>query len=237
MTSGIVEMDELCALLSQSWPEAGSTGDGTNGSSPSTGDERLELTPGDDFLPGASAQAATTEFDFDSVPLAFPLAESSVPVNAFIVKPVSLPSGQELLVPTGAVAPASREQPRRFSEAAMRVLMSCEQLLTSDDGEVSMVENVLHEIAALKKRYSSRSATSPSRCSISRQRRYSLGADARTVLKTWVDAHLDDPYPSVAEKQQLAQRASLSMKQVNDWFTNYRKRHWEDEMLGARASP
>ena len=29
--------------------------------------------------------------------------------------------------------------------------------------------------------------------------------------------------------------AGLSIKQVNDWFTNYRKRHWEQELVKAQA--
>ena len=42
----------------------------------------------------------------------------------------------------------------------------------------------------------------------------------------------------MAEKQQLANDADLTMKQVNDWFTNYRKRHWEEELdvAGAQAA-
>ena len=40
---------------------------------------------------------------------------------------------------------------------------------------------------------------------------------------------------ALAEKQVLAGHAGLSLKQVNDWFTNYRKRHWEDEMFDAKA--
>ena len=52
------------------------------------------------------------------------------------------------------------------------------------------------------------------------------------MLKRWVNEHLADPYPSVGEKQELANQAQLSLKQVNDWFTNFRKRHWEDEISG-----
>ncbi|KOO53578.1 knotted1-like homeodomain protein liguleless4a [Chrysochromulina tobinii] len=68
-----------------------------------------------------------------------------------------------------------------------------------------------------------------------RQRRYSLGIDARRVLKTWVEDHLEDPYPSVQDKQQLGAATQLTMKQINDWFTNYRKRHWADEMDSMMA--
>lgn len=38
------------------------------------------------------------------------------------------------------------------------------------------------------------------------------------------------------EKHKLAEEASLTLKQVNDWFTNYRKRHWEDEVVQLRTS-
>ena len=49
-------------------------------------------------------------------------------------------------------------------------------------------------------------------------RRYSLGSDARRVLKAWVDRNIEDPYPSVAEKNELAQETGLTLKQINDWF-------------------
>ena len=39
-----------------------------------------------------------------------------------------------------------------------------------------------------------------------------------------------------AEKQKLADASKLTLKQINDWFTNYRKRHWEDAYL-AREAP
>ena len=65
-----------------------------------------------------------------------------------------------------------------------------------------------------------------------RHRRVARGARTR-VLKNWVDRNIEDPYPSVQEKIQLAEEAGLTMKQVNDWFTNFRKRHWEMEMYNA----
>lgn len=120
--------------------------------------------------------------------------------------------------------------PKRFNDEAMRVLQSCEQMLTDysfqnanldddddcDAFQVSRAErdHVLREIAGLKKRYVR--PTELSRCSISRHRRYSLGVEARRVLKGWVDEHIEDPYPSLSEKQDLAMAAHLSIKQVND---------------------
>ena len=40
---------------------------------------------------------------------------------------------------------------------------------------------------------------------------------------------------ALAEKHALAMQAGLTIKQINDWFTNYRKRHWEQELVKAQA--
>ena len=65
--------------------------------------------------------------------------------------------------------------------------------------------------------------------------RFSLASASKRVLKAWFDEHLDSPYPTPKEKSLLARSAGLSIKQVNDWFTNYRKRHWEQELVKAQA--
>ena len=59
----------------------------------------------------------------------------------------------------------------------------------------------------------------------------SINAEARrgvSMLTRWFNEHVEDPYPTTLEKQVLASNAHMSVKQVNDWFTNHRKRHWPD---------
>lgn len=46
-------------------------------------------------------------------------------------------------------------------------------------------------------------------------------------LKSWFDSHHDNPYPKRSEKQDLASTTGMQVKQVEGWFTNHRKRHWE----------
>jgi len=129
-----------------------------------------------------------------------------------------------------------------FGDEAMRVLETCEVLLNGTDGEGVDRDRVLHEIGLLKKRYRHNLATGSrqaSRCLIMRrsrrqERRHTLGMEARRLLKEWVDAHLEEPYPTIVEKQELASATCLSLKQINDWFTNYRKRHWDESMLRNR---
>ena len=65
----------------------------------------------------------------------------------------------------------------------------------------------------------------------SRHRRFALTNDSKRVLKQWFNAHLEHPYPTQREKEALARAANLSVKQINDWFTNYRKRHWEADLV------
>lgn len=100
-----------------------------------------------------------------------------------------------------------RTKPKKFSDEAMRVIEEAEVLLNDHGVKTTSHERVLQEIAVLKKRYgrsanasrsSSTSPSEPSRCVIVRtHRRYSLSSNARSVLKAWVDAHINDPYPSV----------------------------------------
>jgi hypothetical protein len=60
------------------------------------------------------------------------------------------------------------------------------------------------------------------------QRRFArmrnLPPSAVAILRDWVMAHLDQPYPSDAEKAELAARAKITKKQVRHWLTNARKR-------------
>lgn len=45
----------------------------------------------------------------------------------------------------------------------------------------------------------------------------------RNQLFKWVQTHNNSPYPSEKQKQDLALRLNLTVKQVNNWFINTRK--------------
>jgi hypothetical protein len=47
------------------------------------------------------------------------------------------------------------------------------------------------------------------------------------TLKTWLSDHYQDPYPSSIEKIKIAEEAGISVKQVQNWFTNIRGRVWK----------
>ena len=43
-------------------------------------------------------------------------------------------------------------------------------------------------------------------------------------LEAWLLAHPDNPYPSSEEKRVMKTELGLSIKQINDWFINARRR-------------
>jgi hypothetical protein len=49
---------------------------------------------------------------------------------------------------------------------------------------------------------------------------------ALLILKNWLTEHFNDPYPSYKEKAKLANEAGITLKQVQNWFTNARGRIW-----------
>lgn len=55
-----------------------------------------------------------------------------------------------------------------------------------------------------------------------------------SILNTWLEGHLDDPYPSREEKQEFMEKTSLDRKQIDTWFCNVRKRH---PALSSHLSP
>ena len=227
--SPMVDLEELCALLNRSWPDnAGHISDDISAKSSDTNGNTTISGLGDEADHHEPyALMPYVPFENDAADEPFDREEPFDPTSTHGVLQVPVPLPKEFDFERDC-------KPKRFSDEAMRVLTTCEQLLAGG-GEAAVADSamVLNEIAQLRKRYcrpASRPGDEPSRKSICRHRRYSLSSDARKVLQEWVNSHIDDPYPSVEEKQVLAKQGSLSIKQVNDWFTNWRKRHWEDEL-------
>lgn len=63
-----------------------------------------------------------------------------------------------------------------------------------------------------------------SRQRIRDRRRKRFAPPALEILKHWVRARPDDPYPSIEEKSILASRTGLTVHQISNWFVNYRVR-------------
>jgi hypothetical protein len=49
---------------------------------------------------------------------------------------------------------------------------------------------------------------------------------SRQILQDWFQNHSDDPFPSYAEKNRLAEESGVTLKQVKCWFINVRRKRW-----------
>lgn len=60
----------------------------------------------------------------------------------------------------------------------------------------------------------------------SKRRRHNepLNNQALTVMTDWYEEHLENPYPTKAEKEDLAKRGGITLGQVKSWFANKRNR-------------
>lgn len=57
---------------------------------------------------------------------------------------------------------------------------------------------------------------------------------ARSLLKAWFLAHINDPYPSHEEKIYLAKEGGITMRQIENWLTNTRGRVWKKKQQGPK---
>ncbi|KAJ3359240.1 Iroquois-class homeodomain protein IRX-6 [Allomyces javanicus] len=69
-----------------------------------------------------------------------------------------------------------------------------------------------------------------------RKKRRNFTKEARSVLFAWLDEHEQDPYPTEAEKRDLAAAASLTVTQINYWFVNARRRTLRNRQLATNAA-
>jgi hypothetical protein len=51
-----------------------------------------------------------------------------------------------------------------------------------------------------------------------------LSNKALQVMNEWYEQHLENPYPTKAEKEDLAKRGGITLGQVKSWYANKRNR-------------
>lgn len=57
-----------------------------------------------------------------------------------------------------------------------------------------------------------------------RRRRRKLPIKARKIMGAWFERNRHDPYPSEEVKIDMSEKTGLTIKQIQQWFTNRRKR-------------
>ncbi|KAK9467816.1 Homeodomain-related protein [Lipomyces arxii] len=57
-----------------------------------------------------------------------------------------------------------------------------------------------------------------------KKRRGNLPKHVTDILRNWLNAHVQHPYPTEDEKLMLMQQTGLTMNQISNWFINARRR-------------
>lgn len=60
--------------------------------------------------------------------------------------------------------------------------------------------------------------------------RGNLPRESVDVLRKWLNAHFDHPYPNDIDKDSLAKETGLTLTQINNWFINSRRRVWKPSL-------
>ncbi|UNI21483.1 homeodomain super [Purpureocillium takamizusanense] len=68
-----------------------------------------------------------------------------------------------------------------------------------------------------------------------RKRRGNLPKETTDKLRAWFVAHLQHPYPTEDEKQDLMRQTGLQMNQISNWFINARRRQLPAMINSARV--
>ena len=157
-------------------------------------------------------------------------AEPLVAGFSTLTPPPTGADSEEFPVPTGVLVGSKAPEPQAcvsFGLRALQVINKCQPIIERYAATEGEGEELLSEIEELKKRFCGPALLRAH----SRHRRFSLTNDSKRLLKQWFNDHIEHPYPTQREKDALARSAGLSLKQINDWFTNYRKRHWEADLV------
>ncbi|XP_024538290.1 homeobox protein knotted-1-like 1 isoform X1 [Selaginella moellendorffii] len=71
---------------------------------------------------------------------------------------------------------------------------------------------------------------------LKKKKKGKLPKESRQQLLDWWSQHQDHPYPNENQKSNLAQSTGLDPKQINNWFINQRKRHWNPQAVRGESS-
>lgn len=67
-------------------------------------------------------------------------------------------------------------------------------------------------------------------------RRKNATRESTSILKRWLDEHLENPYPSKGEKIMLKMMTQMNLTQISTWFANARRRMKKERRLDLSSS-
>jgi hypothetical protein len=64
---------------------------------------------------------------------------------------------------------------------------------------------------------------------LTRSRKH-LSKKSTSILREFLQTHWSNPYPTQTEREELRQQTGLTITQINNWFTNARRRIWRPSL-------
>lgn len=133
--------------------------------------------------------------------------------------------------------PSSEDQPKSScSSSSSRSLNYNNKKSTTSDSTTSMSSLVLVVGNAAKLRNNKAKNRKPRSLvtTLVGPRRKNASRESTSVLKQWLDRHLENPYPSKGEKMMLNSATKMNLTQISTWFANARRRMKKERRLEAR---
>ncbi|KAK4739383.1 hypothetical protein R3W88_003080 [Solanum pinnatisectum] len=105
--------------------------------------------------------------------------------------------------------------------------LGCEEMEAVDNQEYPANREGNNELKEMLMRKYSGYLSSLRKEFLKKRKKGKLPKEARIVLLDWWKTQYRWPYPTEAEKNRLSEMTGLDQKQINNWFINQRKRHWQ----------
>uniref|UniRef100_A0A0M3HR41 Homeobox domain-containing protein n=1 Tax=Ascaris lumbricoides TaxID=6252 RepID=A0A0M3HR41_ASCLU len=156
-------------------------------------------------------------------------------MNIGCVTEISFQKGAELNYEVAQIL----QRQRYFRPITQADIEKCRyEICTKVDGYQNQLKQLTcQKIMMLRSRYLDISSASPlcpplydyMRLKFRKKRR-NFSKDATRILTGFFHSHIEHPYPSEAEKTELARKCNLSVNQVSNWFGNKRIRFRKSHM-------
>eukprot|EP00696_Hemimastix_kukwesjijk_P009547 gnl/Hemi2/22055_TR7352_c0_g1_i1.p1 gnl/Hemi2/22055_TR7352_c0_g1~~gnl/Hemi2/22055_TR7352_c0_g1_i1.p1 ORF type:complete len:194 (-),score=67.71 gnl/Hemi2/22055_TR7352_c0_g1_i1:45-626(-) len=120
---------------------------------------------------------------------------------------------------------------KKLDEDCKKYCEKYTQLLLQRGGAPPQSHDVATKLNMVKEKFSNARANLKRKCNeevekLCGGRRGKLPRTATDCLMRWFSDHVQNPYPTDVEKQQLLEESGLTLRQLNDWFINTRRRTW-----------
>eukprot|EP00238_Polyblepharides_amylifera_P012098 CAMPEP_0196598154 /NCGR_PEP_ID=MMETSP1081-20130531/94156_1 /TAXON_ID=36882 /ORGANISM="Pyramimonas amylifera, Strain CCMP720" /LENGTH=191 /DNA_ID=CAMNT_0041923807 /DNA_START=1298 /DNA_END=1873 /DNA_ORIENTATION=- len=113
---------------------------------------------------------------------------------------------------------------RRKKATSFNIFPGCDEVILSKEEEATIKDEICKQYANTKALRELRKEI------LVRSEKAKLPESAKKLMQDWCIQNLHNPYPTKEDKLKIAEKCDLDFTQIDDWFTNYRKRFWKKKI-------